>query len=213
MIFYLIKFFIKIFYDPMILGVHTFRWKNKNKNNFTYPVNIFPQDKVSVGKCTYGPLEVYSYTKKDDEFLAVGSFCSIAKGVKFILGGNHRYDLISTFPFKVYFNNEEEAFSKGRIILKDDVWIGTDSLILSGVTLEQGCVVAAGSVVTKSFPPYSIIGGNPAKIIKKRFDDQVINDLLTINYDGFSKDFIEQNISMLYDKDIDGVLQKLKSIK
>lgn len=212
MIFYIVKFFVKIFYDPIVLGIHTFRWKNKNRHNFTYPVTIFPSDKVSVGKYTYGPLEVYSYSKKDDEFLNVGSFCSIAKGVKFILGGNHHYDFISTYPFKAYFKNEEEAFSKGHIVLKDDVWIGTDSLILSGVTLEQGCVVAAGSVVTKSFPPYSIIGGNPAKIIKKRFDDEIIDELLKVDYDGFNEDFIIENMEAFYNKDIKSNFQRLKNI-
>lgn len=197
MIFSILKFFLKTLYDPMILGMHIYRWKKKNKHNFTFPVVLFPIDKVEVGKYTYGPLEIYSYSKKEDEFLNIGSFCSIAKGVKFILGGNHCHDLISTYPFKTFLRNEEEAFSKGKIILKDDVWIGTDSLILSGVTLERGCVVAAGSVVTKSFPPYSIIGGNPAKIIKMRFNDQTINNLLQFDYNDLTDDFIKK-ISLIF---------------
>ncbi|MEY8759774.1 CatB-related O-acetyltransferase [Chryseobacterium sp. MD-1] len=213
MIFSILKFFLKLFYDPIVLGIHTYRWKTKNKHNFTHPVVLFPSDKVIVGKYTYGPLEIYSYSKKKDEFLNIGSFCSIAKGVKFILGGNHHYNFISTYPFKAYFKNEEEAFSKGNISLKDDVWVGTDCLILSGVTLEQGCVVAAGSVVTKSFPPYSIIGGNPARVIKKRFNDEVIEELLQLDFNNLNKDFITENINAFYNKDINTVIQQLKKIK
>lgn len=213
MIFYIFKFFFKIFYNPIILGIHVYRWKAKNKHNFTFPAVCFPIDKVIVDRYTYGPLEVYSYSKKKDEFLSIGSFCSIAKGVKFILGGNHHYDFISTFPFKTFFQNEEEAFSKGDIILKDDVWVGTDSLILSGVTLGQGCVVAAGSVVTKSFPPYSIIGGNPAKLIKMRFDDSVIKDLIQLDYNDLTYDFIKNKINSFYNKDISEVLTIIKEQK
>lgn len=209
----ILKFFIKIFYDPFKLGLHTYRWKNKNKHNFTYPVAVYPIDKVVVGKFTYGPLEVYSYTKNKDEFLNIGAFCSIANGVKFILGGNHRHDFISTYPFRAYFMNQEEAFSKGAIILQDDVWIGTDCLILSGVELGRGCVVAAGSIVTKSFPPYSIIGGNPAQLIKKRFDDKTIDELLKIDYNQFDENFIKENMNIFYNKDIDNTLQMLNIYK
>ncbi|WBV58523.1 CatB-related O-acetyltransferase [Chryseobacterium sp. Chry.R1] len=212
MIFYIVKFFLKIFYDPVLLGIYTYRWKKINKHNFTYPVVIFPLEKVLVGNNTYGPLEVYSYTRKKDEFLCIGSFCSIAKGVKFILGGNHFSNFISTYPFKSFFLNEEEAFSKGDIILEDDVWIGTDCLILSGVKLGQGCVVAAGSIVTKSFPPYSVIGGNPAKIIKKRFNDEIIEKLLKLDFNSLTDDFIKKNIDIFYSEDINKNLSLLKNV-
>jgi acetyltransferase-like isoleucine patch superfamily enzyme len=211
MIFYIVKFFLKIFYAPISLGMHTYRWKSKNKHNFTYPVSLFPIHKVNVDKYTYGPLDVTSYSQKQDEFLQIGSFCSIANGVKFILGGNHQYDLISTYPFKAFFENGDEAISKGSIVLEDDVWIGTGCLILSGVKLERGCVVAAGSVVTKSFSPYSIIGGNPARIIKKRFDDETIEKLLQLDYNRFSTEFIKENINIFYNS-IDISLRLLKNI-
>jgi len=211
MIIYILKFFLKVFYDPIVLGAHTFRWRSKNKHNHTYPIVLFPLEKVTVGRYTYGPLDVYSYTQKNDESLQIGDFCSIAKGVKFILGGNHHYNIMSTYPFKTYFQNEEEAFSKGPIIIENDVWIGTGSLILSGVRLEQGCVVAAGAVVTKSFPAYSIIGGNPAKLIKKRFDDTIIDELLHLEYQALNEEIIKKNMQLFYNEDIKSSLTLLKN--
>lgn len=153
-------------------------WAIKNPNNNTYPVNYFPIDLVKADDYSYGPIELYTYGA-EGEGLEIGKYCSIAKEVKFILGGNHKTDCFMTFPVKNIFgkHHENESLTKGKIILEDDVWIGVGSTILSGISLGQGCVVAAGSVVTKSFPPYAIVGGNPARIIKMRFDENVLNSL------------------------------------
>lgn len=153
-------------------------WSIKNVNNKTYPVNIFPISLVSVGDFSYGPIAVYTYYAKD-EGLEIGKYCSIAKDVRFLLGGNHRTDSLMVYPIinKFIDKNTNESLTKGKIVLEDDIWIGVGATILSGVRIGQGSVVAAGSVVTKSFPPYSIIGGNPAKIIKMRFDENLISKL------------------------------------
>jgi len=179
------------------------QWRDKNRHNFTTIDNktsdtIFPLDKIKIGRCTYGPLRVISYGSSD-EYLNIGSFCSIASGVKFILGGEHKLNKFSTYPFRriIIDNNEIETFSKGDIILEDDVWIGTNSLILSGVKLSRGTVVAAGSVVTKSTDPYSIIGGNPARLIKKRFNDDIIENLLNIDYNILTDNFVRDKIGIL----------------
>lgn len=155
-------------------------WAIKNPHNNTYPVRYFPIDLVSIGDYSYGPIDIYTY-RAVGEGLEIGKYCSIAKDVKFILGGNHKTDCLMTFPVKNIFGKQREnvALTKGKIILEDDLWIGVGSTILSGVRLGQGCVVAAGSVVTKSFPSYAIIGGNPARIIKMRFDEKVLNKLET----------------------------------
>ena len=105
------------------------------------------------------------YSSKDAG-LSIGSFCSFAEGVTFMLGGGHRYDTPLTFPFAVIFENVEESISKGRIVVEDDVWIGANAIIMSGVTLSKGTIVATGSVVTKNTEPYSIVGGVPAKLIR-----------------------------------------------
>ena len=154
-------------------------WQKKNSNNWTYPANIFDTDLVEVGRCTYGRIDIRSNTKN---MLKIGNFCSIADKVTFMLGIDHPTNLISTYPFKNYFFNGISAISKGDIVLDDDVWIGYNVTILSGVHIGQGAIVAAGAVVTKDVPPYAIIGGVPAKIIKYRFSPNVIEQLLQLDY-------------------------------
>lgn len=173
-------------------------WKDKNKHNYTIIKNIFDIEKVSVGKMSYGPLEVYDWGS-DNEKLSIGNYVSIASGVKFILGGNHYYNTFSTYPFKVMCLGEErEAYSNGPIVINDDVWIATDSIILSGVNVGKGAVIAAGSVVVKDVPPYSIVGGNPAKVIKYRFDKKIIDKLVNIDFNKIDNSFIYKNIENLY---------------
>jgi len=168
--------------DKIIL--QSIEWRDVNRHNFTcvgngINDNEFPINLIKVGKGTYGLLHVTSYGSNDEQ-LIIGDYCSIAQGVKFILGGEHSLEKISSYPLERIFVNTEcvETFSKGKIIIENDVWIGSDVLILSGVKLSQGTVVAAGSVVTKSSEPYSVIGGNPAKLIKKRFPEHIISQLL-----------------------------------
>ncbi len=175
------------------------KWRKLNSHNSTYAVNVFPLDKVQIGKFTYGPLKVH-YWGATNEYLKIGQFVSIAHGVQFILGGNHKYDSISTYPFKVRFMGDHiEAKSKGPILIFDDVWIGMNSIILSGLTINQGSVIAAGSVVTKDVPPYAIVGGNPAKVIKYRFDGKTIEKLLTLDFSKLNRKFITDNINRLYE--------------
>lgn len=157
----------------------------------------FPLDKVHVGNYTYGSLNVTKYSKFDGQ-LYIGHFCSIAPEVRFLLGGEHDYRNPSSFPFKYWFTGETEAPSKGDIIVEDDVWIGTRCLILSGVTLARGTVVAAGSVVVKSTEPYSIIGGNPAKLIKKRFSDEKIAELMKIDFSTWDEKYLHEHLNELY---------------
>lgn len=158
-------------------------WRRLNSHNFTYVENAhdFPIEKVSVGKLSYGSLYVKSYGA-DIEYLEIGDYCSIAQGVKFILGGGHPMDTISQYPFKaICFGQKIIAFSKGKIVVENDVWIGTDVTILSGCTIGEGAIVAAGSIITKSVEPYTLVGGNPARLIRKRFDDDLISYLLKID--------------------------------
>lgn len=106
----------------------------------------------------------------------IGSFCSIASNV-IIQEYNHRYDNITTYFINSHLIKDkmiQEKSSKGDILIEDDVWIGSNSVILSGVKIGRGCIIGAGSIVTKSIPPYSIVAGNPARIIKQRFDNEKI---------------------------------------
>lgn len=124
--------------------------------------------------------------------------------MEFLVAQEHAPDRISTYPFKQMFGSTSkeyrEATSKGNIIVDDDVWIGFNAIILSGVHIGQGAIVAAGAVVTKDVPPYAIVGGVPAKVIRYRFDEDMIRELLKIDFSKLTKEMIEQHIDDLYDK-------------
>jgi acetyltransferase-like isoleucine patch superfamily enzyme len=154
------------------------KWRKVNRHNFTTVNSVFPINLVTIGKFSYGPINIYNY-EKENSGLQIGNLCSIALDVKFILGGNHFTNRLLTYPIEpmLYNTGNVGSYSKGKIIIGHDCWIGNGAIILSGVVIGNGSVVAAGSVVTKVFPPYSIIGGTPAKLIRKRFSDEIIDEL------------------------------------
>jgi acetyltransferase-like isoleucine patch superfamily enzyme/glycosyltransferase involved in cell wall biosynthesis len=154
-------------------------------------------DTVFVGNGTYGDLNVWAFGQAN-ESLRIGHFCSIAAEVHFLLGGNHGHDTVSTFPFRVkYFGEAVEAATRGPIVLGDDVWIGHRATILSGVSIGQGAIVAAGAVVTRDVEPYSIVGGNPARLIKYRFAQDIREKLLAIDYGRLSTEKIHRLKNLL----------------
>ncbi|MDX8334898.1 CatB-related O-acetyltransferase [Candidatus Cetobacterium colombiensis] len=186
------------------------KWRSQNKHNQITPINKFPLEKVKVGKYSYGPIDVRSWGSSE-EGLEIGNYVSIASGVKFILGGNHEINTFTTYPFKVmYLGDKVEAWTKGPIIVKDDVWIATDSIIMSGITIGQGAIVAAGSVVTKSVPAYAIVGGNPAKIIKYRYSKEIIDKMLEFDWSKIDLNKIEKLKKELYEPLTLELVKKLK---
>ena len=174
------------------------KWRKLNPDNLTTTKNDFDFSAVSVGKGTYGELEVYTFN--DGPTLRIGNYCSIAPSVKFVLSADHYLNHVSTYPFKAKLVSPEskEGVSKGDIIVGDDVWIGIGSIILSGVNIGQGAVISAGAVVTKDVPPYAVVGGVPAKVIKYRFDAETIKELLKIDFSALNKDAINLHIDDLY---------------
>ena len=175
-------------------------WRKKNPHNRTVAGSVFPLEIVSVGKHSYGMLNVYSYYPQQEQ-LSIGNFVSIAPEVKFVLGGNHSTDTFTSFPLKSLYSGihqPEDARSKGPIKVEDEVWIGINSLILSGVTLSKGAVIAAGSVVTRDVPPYAVVGGNPAKVIKYRFPEAVIRQLMEVDLARFPDSVLKEHIDLMY---------------
>lgn len=173
------------------------KWRKLNPNNFTNAEDLFDPTCVEVGDYTYGGLHVLTYNR--DNKLKIGKFCSIAQEVMFVLSADHYTDHISSYPFKVWIMKEEqEGVSKGDITIDDDVWIGFRSTILSGVHIGQGAVIAAGSVVTKDVPPYAIVGGVPAKVIKYRFSPEKITELMKIDYKKLTDEMVKRHIDELY---------------
>lgn len=150
---------------------------------------------------------LYNY---GSERLIIGKFCAIATNVKFIMSGaNHKLDGISTYPFPVFGNGWEKAMdklislpSRGDTIIGNDVWIGYQSLIMPGVKIGDGAVIAAKSIVVKDIPPYAIVGGNPARLIKQRFSDAEIQLLLAIKWWDWEIEKITRNIHLIMESDI-----------
>lgn len=177
------------------------QWKAKNTHNFTSVGDrMFPIDNVSVGKYSYGLLTIQSLYEQPNEKLNIGNFVSIAPGVQFLMGVNHQLNTITTYPLYSRFIQYDkiDASSKGEINIGDEVWIGTNALIMSGVTIGKGAIVAAGSIVTKDIPPYHIYGGNPAKVIKPRFTDEIIKELLDFNLLDIQIEKVKNNIQLFY---------------
>lgn len=166
--------------------------------------------KIHVGEDSYGIIKVISYGEKDGQ-LYIGRYCSIAKDVTFLLGGEHEYKNIFTYPFKKRFLDEDEAFAKGDINIEDDVWIGYGTTILSGVTIGKGAIIGAKSIVAKDVPPYAIYVGD--KIIKYRFEKDIIEKLLKTDLSKLTKEKIINNIDVIYTQlnndNVDTIIQKL----
>lgn len=176
------------------------KFRKQNRHNEAWIVGIYDLSRIKIGKKTYGPIDVINCSPESYK-LIIGNYCSIANNVMFLVAGEHNVNTISTFPFKVkVFNHKAEASSKGDIVVKDDVWIGANATICSGVTIEQGAIIAAGSVVTKNVEPYTIVGGNPARLIKYRFDKAIIEKLLTVDIVKLFDHFTENDFETIYNK-------------
>lgn len=167
---------------------------------------------IKVGRKSYGTINIIDFSPSDAK-LVVGNYCSVAGNVYFLLGGEHNLDTISTYPFKVrLFGEEREAGSKGDIVVKDDVWIGQNAIICSGVTIGQGAVVAAGAVVTKDVEPYAIVGGNPARLIKYRFDENLRGRLVKTDVAFLFDKISKKNVPLIYKKLNNDVLEEILTL-
>lgn len=160
------------------------------------------------GKYTYGNPRIY--WQNDDAKLIVGNFCSIAENVNIFLGGNHRTDWVTTYPFGHIhpttfnkFNGVGHPSTKGNVIIGNDVWIGSGVTIMSGVTIGDGVVIANNSHVVKNVEPYSLVGGNPAKLIKYRFTQEQIEKLLEIKWWHWDDEKINEFTPLLCNNNID----------
>ncbi len=165
------------------------------------------------GKYTYG--NVHKYFEDSGAKLIIGNFCSIAAGCNVFLGGNHRSDWVTTYPFGHIHKNIFNGFSgighpstKGDIIIGNDVWIGANVTIMSGVTIGDGAIIAANSHVVKSIEPYTINGGNPTKLIKYRFNKDQIDKLLEIQWWNWDDIKINKNVALLCQSNPDEFINK-----
>lgn len=197
---------IKDLFRPLKVIYINHRFRKKNRHNeisiikYSGPSDV--ENYISVGKYTYGKIRLCVYNRNDG-CLKIGSYVSIANNVSFMLGGIHPYNHIGLFPFrrKLLKENLKSGHTNGDIVIESDAWIGEEAMIMSGIRIGQGSIVGARALVTKNVPPYAIVGGVPAKIIKYRFSENIIRELLKIKYD-----YIDENnyflISDLFSTDI-----------
>ena len=185
--------------------------------------NTVDDPKIIIGDYTYyDDLEdsenfarnvLYHYSFSKDK-LIIGKFCAIARDVKFIMNGaNHQTSGFSTYPFYIFGNGWEKATPKenelpfkGDTVIGNDVWMGYETIVMPGVTIGDGAIIAARSVVVNDVPAYSIVGGNPAQVIKRRFDSETVAKLIEISWWNWDIDKITTNLDKIVAANIDALL-------
>lgn len=191
----------------------------ENYDRLCFLKNVVKNPKIIVGDYTYyDDFENVDNFEKNvkylfdftDDKLVIGKFCMIASDVKFIMNGaNHLTSALSAFPFAIFGKGWESAMDgkdypvKGDIQIGNDVWIGYNATIMAGVKIGDGAIIATNSTVVKDVAPYSIVGGNPAREIKKRFPEETIERLLKLKWWDWSSEKITKNLSRLTGTDID----------
>ena len=197
------------------------RFPLENYDRLCFLKNVVKNPNIIVGDYTYyDDFEnvdnfernvKYHFDFVDDK-LIIGKFCMIASDVKFIMNGaNHLTDAITSYPFAIFGHGWENAMDgktypkKGDIHIGNDVWIGYNATIMAGVTVGDGAIIATNATVTKDVAPYSIVGGNPAQEIRKRFPDEVIDKLLEMKWWNWDIEKITRNVQHLTCGDIDSL--------
>lgn len=175
------------------------------------PELISTDSRVSIGRFTYGDARFIFWD--DSERIRVGSFCSIANEVVIFGGGEHRTDWVTTFPLRIAFDDplarkDGIPASKGETKIGNDVWIGFRAMVLSGVTIGDGAVIGAGAIVTVDVPPYAIVAGNPARVIRYRFSPNEIEKLLALRWWDWDIDRIKIITPLLCSTNIEKFLLK-----
>jgi virginiamycin A acetyltransferase len=204
--------------DPKVVfpvpGIHT----------VTYVKPTITNKHIIVGDFTYFSdvdfeKHVTHFYEFYDDKLIIGKFCQIASGVTFIMNGaNHQMDCVSTFPFYIFEKWNEKAPSldklplKGDTMIGNDVWIGQNATLLPGVKIGDGAIIGMESVVGSDVEPYTIVAGNPARMIRRRFDEELTGFMLKLKWWDLPIEEIMELIPLLHDNDVENVRKKLKEI-
>jgi virginiamycin A acetyltransferase len=145
--------------------------------------------------------------------LVIGRYCALAKGVKFIMNGaNHKLSGFSTYPFQIFAGGWEKVMPqpgdlpyRGDTVVGNDVWFGYEALVMPGVQIGHGAIVASSSVVVSDVPPYAIVGGNPARVVKMRFSPPIVDALLSIAWWDWPIDKVSRNLAAIVGADLDAL--------
>lgn len=195
-----------------------------NINTLTFVKPTIKNPNIVVGDFTYfADTDFEKHVTHHYDFigdkLIIGKFCQIGAGVEFVMSGaNHQMNAVSTYPFYIFGSWDQSAPSKedlpfkGDTVVGNDVWIGQNSTILPGVHIGDGAIIGLNSVVTRDVPPYTIVAGNPAKTVRKRFDDELIDLLLKLKWWDKSVEEINALIPLLSCSDLAKVKQEIKPL-
>ena len=188
--------------------------KIKNPRYDMYPPAFFDdniKDHTSFKLDTLAGLELFYFKKSEN--LKIGRFCSFGENVKFLLNRNHNVKNISTHLLNYKYNKKSlpnDIIIKGDIVFDNDIWVGKGVMFLPNIHIGNGAVIGAGSVVTKDVPPYAIVAGNPAKVIKYRFDEDTIKKLLEIKWWDWPLYKVYDNIDLLDSGNVNELINKCK---
>ncbi len=205
-------------------------YPREGDDTIVYLKNVITNPNIEVGDFTFyndfvnDPRDfeknnvLYHYPINHDK-LKIGKFCSIAYGTKFLFNSaNHTMHSLSTYPFPIFYEEWKHGLwadkawdNKGDIVLGNDVWTGFESVIMSGVTIGDGAIIGARAVVTKDVPPYTIVGGAPAKPIRKRFPDEMISALMTLRWWDLPADSIAGCIKFIQAGDLESLKKMAQS--
>jgi acetyltransferase-like isoleucine patch superfamily enzyme len=169
---------------------------------------------MEVGRHTYGHEHIIVHHWGEPAELRIGAFCSIADRVDVFLGGNHRPDWVTTYPFPAFPDKWPKAMgiegvpaTNGDVVIGNDVWVGSNATIMSGVTVADGAVIGTDSCVSRDVRPYAMVAGNPAREIRRRFDEETIAKLLELRWWDWSDERIGANADLLSSTDIGQFIQ------
>jgi len=152
----------------------------------------------------------------DSSRLKVGRYSSVAAGVTFVLGGQHRTDTVTTFPLGVALGPRRDAdlpYSRGDIVIGSDVWIAANATILSGITIGDGAVIGAGAVVIRDVPPYAMVFGNPARVMGQRFSDEIVAALLDVRWWDLEADQVRALSPLLQSKNVETLIAECRRLR
>lgn len=201
------------------------KYPRSNDNETVYLDQVVSNPNIKVGKYTiYNDFEkdpadfeknnvLYHYPINQDR-LVIGKFCSIACGARFLFtSANHAMGSLANYTFPIFFEewdlkkeNVTDAWdNKGDIVIGNDVWIGYDAIIMAGVHIGDGAVIGTRAVVTKDVPPYTIVGGVPARKIKMRFDSETVDELLRLKWWDWTSEKIKKNLPLIMSGEINGL--------
>lgn len=168
---------------------------------------LYYPGKYSFGVGSYGLPKVHDWDEGAN--LHIGAYCSIALNVQILLGGHHHSEWLTTYPFSTMVPGDIPpcSFSRGDVLIGNDVWLCSNTIVLSGVTIGDGAIVSAGSVVTKDVAPYSIVAGNPAQHVRWRFDESTRAALVEIAWWAWPVEEVSRIAQILCSGDIDSLLK------